>query len=1270
MERNRPFSRDSVAALVAFAAALGIFAPEARSDDTALFSTRVAPNVMFVVDNSGSMNQVVWHPAYVPERVYDLANCPVHPPTHEDYDPKCLPEPLCGISYNESGFDGDGGGSADRWRDTDLTFRTRNGRSGITKCSNTRDVWVDPEVKAEGNQTRWPLHYLQWYFSDNVEIDHDGDGTTILEEILATNNGDTAQCVLDQDPMKPATYPRYKRARVTAAKGILRQVICETSLVAEIRYGLAKFYNDSEPEGGYIRVPIDDYTPAHASLLETRIDELEGEQWTPLGETMYNVYRYFQSRATDKQVLGKDDDTRFPKYNLSTTGGTTSSPPGSPVTDDCQLNFVVLITDGAPTRDDFDNMNLSRFRDDLIGDYNDIPWDSADETPPNAFFSPEMDATSCGCSTCCEVGLYLDDIAKFMQEKDFQLDAAFPGKQVIDTYTVGFTTSAKANFLLKETARVGNGEFFFSNNPEELASALTATLASIVDKAFSFTAATVPASRATDGNNFFATYFRPSGTEPFWEGHLKAFEFNAAGEIRDEPDPPATQGECAVEDPLAPARCLVGRLKVELDGYWDAANGIPAPGSRDLYVSLNTSSRPTPVPPTTPADFDTSLTTTELDFSGLGLSIADLSEFSVAGDISDIDDDDELKDAIVEYLMGCEFDDDSCTDRGDGNKLWDLFHSNPVVIGPPNAGLREVSYRDFVDRYKHRKRVIVGGSNGGFVHGFNAGEYDNTMADSYDRGDGTEEWGFMTWWARKKIADLPRTVSPKQLNMDGSPVASDVWLYPAANLNPDDVVSNAWNRWRTVLLGGMREGGRVYYALDVTNPPDHDSPGGEQASGPSAYPGYLWEFPCESTAAQCIGTGVVPAGRSYLEYMGETWSEPVVTRVKVRLTDTCVPEPCPTYDRWVAIFGAGYDTKGDPNHPDYDGTFTAATSRAGRAIFMVDITTGEVLAWRRFDHAITDPDLAMQYAFAASPAVFDLNRDGYADVAYFGDLGGNLWKWVISDDIVDPINGTETDERHLIDLPGDPDGWKFFKFFSAEDCGPIEGCTGASPAPTPHFRSFFFPPAGALVGAKLYLVFGSGERNHLDFVSTIDAEKNRLYVVQDFDPLERETALPLSAFLSRYSDSNLVPASSMPGSCIPPTGKVGFFIQGDHGEKFITNAEIFFGLVLTGSFVPTIGGSTCDNAGQGYLYGFDLFCGTGALPDPGGGGGKVPRVSVGAGLPSRPRVSVGPVGDGGGGGGDCKDMVVVITSEGEAFSDCPGGRPDSGVLIKSWRDEN
>jgi hypothetical protein len=172
-----------------------------------------------------------------------------------------------------------------------------------------------------------------------------------------------------------------------------------------------------------------------------------------------------------------------------------------------------------------------------------------------------------------------------------------------------------------------------------------------------------------------------------------------------------------------------------------------------------------------------------------------------------------------------------------------------------------------------------------------------------------------------------------------------------------------------------------------------------------------------------------------------------------------------------------------------------------------------------------------------------------------------------------------------------------------------------------------------------------------------------------------------------------VDADTLTGSCNPPpTPAVGFYLTGADGEKFITDTTIFFGTVLTSSYIPTVSADPCEVGGQAYLYGFKLKCGQGIFPeDPSDPGTPMRTVSIGAGMPNRPRVSVGPVSADRDGDGDvdaadyglvdtdndgdvdeddkppCRDMAVVITSEGSAFMECPGGRPDSGVNTKSWR---
>jgi type IV pilus assembly protein PilY1 len=1235
---------------LALAVLLALGPSAEAADDTALFSNQVAPNVMLIVDNSISMKEIVWHPAYNPDLFWS-ATCSTDP-EDPDYDENCLEYPLCPITPGDSEFTA---GATNDWP----LFGQMETESGITvnksdnhtDC-NDRTVFADSVLDGEGVRTTWSEHYLEWYFSDNVNLDHDGNGTTILQEIVDTNDGVNSSCV------GGGTYPLYQRARITAARQVLREVICNTSLVASIRYGLAKFMplSSGETTGGYVVVEIDDYDSAQDLALDTAIGNVDGETYTPLAETLFYVYRYFMSRDSTKTAYGVDDDYRFPVYNRNLTGGTSGTIPGSPLTSDCQQHFVVYITDGEPTLDDFDNMNLSDFQNRYIGDYNSYPGDEV-EIPGNFL----------------EQGFYLDDIAKFMHENDFAPGTDYPGMQTIDVYTVGFSTNAAANDLLDRTADVGGGSFYSSNNPEELTQAIVSVISDIVAKSHAFTAATVPASRATDGNNFFSSYFTPSRVDPLWAGHLKLFDFGADGSIKDAPPPDGT-GECALDYPLAPTRCRVGGLKLGLAGFWDAGAEIPAPGSRSLYVSKYQSAAPTGVPVVPPAFTDTGtgkLTPSDLGIAGVSAATINTWNIGATGwNFTGIDTDTELADAITGYIKGCEFDNSgTCTDRGDFRKLWDIFHSNPVVVGPPNSGLREKTYRSFVQTYKHRTRVIYAGSNGGFVHGFNAGDWDAT-AGTYDRGTGAEEFGFMAYPARQKIALRAKDLWPRGetgwsgFTMDGSPTAADVWFYGSATDSPD-ATGNTWQKWRTVLLGGLRQGGNVVWALDVSDPDG-------VTGNPTMYPGYLWEFPCEATACD-----------SWRAYMGETWSQPVVTRIKATvdcgdasgddddLLDN-LGDPCPTYDRWVAIFGGGYSTAGDPNltHDSalpltagqYDATNTTGSSTAGRSVFMVDIVTGEVLASKRYDPAATTTEGQMRFAVAASPSVFDADFDGYGDIVYIPDLGGNVFKWVISDPAQDHINGTEGDD--------DQARWPFVKLFQAESCQSPD-CTA------PHYKSFYYPPTGSRVGQSLWIAVGSGERNDLNWGrdgGLADEALNRFYVIKDTDPFESErdpADLPLvDADLAVGEDLT----DTNPKTCLA-SDESGFYFTGDQGEKFITDSVIFFGVVFTASYVPDPSSvNPCVANGTAYLWAFDLMCGQGKLPNPSGDPDDpdVRRVEVGDGLPNSPRVSVGPTNEDSGDPDDpdnCKDMVIMITSENGGYSEGRCERQVSGAGIHTWRDQ-
>ena len=483
----------------------------------------------------------------------------------------------------------------------------------------------------------------------------------------------------------------------------------------------------------------------------------------------------------------------------------------------------------------------------------------------------------------------------------------------------------------------------------------------------------------------------------------------------------------------------------------------------------------------------------------------------------------------------------------------------------------------------------------------------------------------MPWSARLNIKNqVTDDPTARTYFVDGSAQSADVWLYASATSATKSAAD-----WRTLLVGGMRQGGSQYYALDITNPDGISGPAGNLA-----YPGYMWEFPNEADPND-------PSDPySFLPYMGETWGQPIITRVRVEVAGG-LGAAGKGYERWVAIFGAGFSEEGDPN----DEANYSASSLKGRAIYIVDVKTGEVLAAKRFDPGVaaSGAEAEMEFAFPAAPGVFDLDRDGYADVAYIGDLGGQMWRYILTDT--------------------DPGNWELVKVLEAD---PFVYTFAPTTTVKTYYKNFFFPPTGLLRNGVLWLGVGTGERHNLKFegvdadgdgdADANDDDNNRFYVFSDIYPKSStlDADLPLD-------ESDLVDVTD--ADCDTPIDR-GYYVVAEQAEKFVTNSIVFLGTLFTGSFIPIDSTDPCIAGGEAYLWLFRFSCGEGEAEDP----SDERRKKLGTGLPTAPRISVGNSDEEE--DDECTEMkVVVITSEGEVSSDCAGKRPNSGTYLREWRED-
>jgi hypothetical protein len=1119
-------------------------AVDAFGDDLFLITTSVAPNVILIMDNSDSMNHIEWHPAFDPS------------------DPS---------SYACADFD----------NDTVYSYSGVNVREN--HCgSGDRDIFT-PQTP-----TLWDGRYLNWYFGLDASVPAEA---TILDEI----DNDVAS--VEGCTVAGGAGPfaeKYRRTRFEAQKQVLLDLLCVAE-TKNVRFGAAGFREPADalsqdPNGGFIFADLGRSNPNHAAELEAGIKNLNpiSSDGTPLAETLFQVYSFWMSRdAADIPTSDQDGNgtpSKFPPYYYDKFGNWVPASSNlwleDPMLYTCEKAFVIIVTDGVPTRDDFDvdpastSQGFSNFAD-LIGDYH-APTD------PGTGLSIDPDDPEIP-NDANETGWYLDDIAKFMYENDFRPDLT--DDQTIDTYTVGLAADAATNDFLKRTAELGNGTAYQAQNGDQLAFALIAALNDIIEKSASFTAATVPSARTTDGADFYQSYFFPRGKSAFWEGHIRSWQITADGDIYDAND------QCALDDPT-PGECNSGPFIETAQYFWDAADQVPPPGTdntagnRQLYVSNNPTAGAVPPP-----------------FDLAGISAADLTiePFTVAGDPapnsplypvagSTAITEEGLADEIVAFVRGCFFGTGVTDNTLVGTpaaclarpaRLGDIFHSNPVMVRRPGLALTEQSYKDFKAHYGERTRMMYAGTNAGFLEALNAGNWDTSNL-VYDEGTGAEVWGFMPWQARANVKNLPIDSATSRTHyVDGDVAAGDVWFYDTSAPNTTTMDGSDWH---TVLVGALREGGAHYYALDVTNP---DGIANYDASkAPIAYPAYLWEWP-EATDPSVD-----------LPFMGETWSRPILTKIRVQigLDDNSGQG----YTRHVAIVTGGYHEESDPNPVEVSGKGAAShdpvNGARGRGVYIIDVQTGAILGQKRYDASANDGTENMIYGVVGAPSVFDLDFDGFADVIYFVDMGGQVFKWVIhpvGDDRANDGTGLRTQPN-----------WPFQLFFAAD----ITGISG-----TDYYKNLFFPPAGAFVNGQLWLAFGSGERRNLAYAGEAgEDENNRFYVMKDISPYTATAATLDETDLTDITGDE--DGAAIAGS--------GYFFTVADGEKFVTNFEIFAGHVIAATFTPSAPGvDPCTTRGNGKLYIFDITNGEGYFSD--GASNPTRGLDIGSGLPTDPKVSVG-----------------------------------------------
>ena len=904
-------------------------APGTLSDAPMFLTNPVEPNVLFMVDDSRSMD---WGLMTSESSGIMLLGCEyyyTHPavdnnefwvvPTEAGLLAQGIAAPYGGVwrawnnSYNKLYYDP---------RVTYTPWRGENGAGLVYGQINPTAAPIDPYVAGGATvdltvdtsyntdfctgglgvvavNNFFPARYQLWKDSDGDTL-VDADDAHALVEIAPTTlayNGSAARrdcaaapvCSYGEEIRNFANWFSYYRKREYVAKAAYGRVIAGAG---NSRMGLVTLHNNKSVNTAIAPMNIDPRSGTKETLLDS-LYEFQASGGTPLRTTLDNGGRY----------LGCESNSFF------------STCPALPKADggECQQNFTVLMTDG------FYNGSFSGLGN-ADGD-NNSKWDSATTGP---FGDGQSDT--------------LADIAMKYYEEDLRPgidNNLIPPPGAIDenkaqhmvTYSVAFgvegnITSMPGNNVdpfawpapLTDPARIDDlrhsawnsrGEYHSAQNPGQLVSSLRGSLRSIQSRVGSSASVAFNTGSLSTNSEVYLALFNSEQ----WNGDLIAYSLDpATGDIGSTPKWSAGT--------RLKNRSLSANNRTILTH--DGSDGIPFQWSRlttDQQLDLRTNG------------------SGSLDNIATGMARHD----HIRG----------AKGCEFSSAENCYYDDgtnvfNTKSLRERNGRLGDIVHSGPVFVGAPESNWPDVSpfpgtagdtYTEYREAKATRPGVVYVGGNDGMLHGFQQSNGDEVLGyiPSSIYSDATADGlHYMTdpAYAHQYSVDLRASIA-------------DVYI---------KTTTSSAQSWKTVLLGGLRGGGRGMFMLDVTDPGAFS----EAGSGPANT--VMWEFTSADDAD-----------------LGHTFSRPSIVPMNGGSNTI----------RWAAIFGNGYNDLG-----------------SGEAkLFVLFLEEGLDGTWTPGSDYIeisTDVGSTTDRNGLSSPAVVDTDGDGYADRAYAGDLKGNMWAFDLS----------------------------------------------------------------------------------------------------------------------------------------------------------------------------------------------------------------------------------------------------------------------------------
>lgn len=636
--------------------------------------------------------------------------------------------------------------------------------------------------------------------ADDTEIFFSGSSN-------AGNNGSNVLFVLDTSGSMGAK-DGGSESRMTRMKNGIRAILDQST---GVNVGLMK-YNGVYGGGPilYPITPIDKTICASGScpsgstpsgtvtardhMIEI-VDSLSAIGGTPTIDSYYEAARYFRGETVEfgrQRGATGNSSSKKQKFRLSHpdsyTGGTvvrdsscthgnlndgscaketiSGSPVYvSPISNSCQANHIVLLSDGETDRNDV----VARVR------------------------------ALTGTSSCAESGneACATELASWLKGNDHS--TSIGGKQEITTHTIAFNLDGSGKQFLERVAIAGGGGSHEADTANDLVGVFKDILTEVLDFETGFTApaATVNQfNRLTHRDDIYFAMFKPESSAR-WAGNLKRFRVGKDGSgggevlIRDRDGAPAIDESSGYFFSSArswwPERDAGGNAIAEPDGSsvvrGGAANQLSltsrdGAGARRVYTWAGLAAG---VP-----SIGVDLTDAAQALSESNASITD-DLLGIAGMAPNAAEQSAYRQSLLQWARGVDVLDEDQDGSDDDIRahMGDPMHAQPLVV-------------NYADSSADGTRSIVFlATNEGFVH-------------AIDTETGAEEYAFMPSELLSNLNTFMRNRS------EGHPYGLDgpLSLYRTDD-NGDSIINGSDKAY---LYLAMRRGGQQYYALDISSP--------------------------------------------------------------------------------------------------------------------------------------------------------------------------------------------------------------------------------------------------------------------------------------------------------------------------------------------------------------------------------------------------------------------------------------------------------------------